>query len=146
MEARLASPSQCLRPGQSTRDPRLMRRRTPYDRRRSFRRLCLTAARLAKPALDRSPRTALDTADLLAADHPGQRCSDHDPPVDGPCVYRAGFVARTRRHRPDAGPTPHDVAGGYDPIHALVRYRLERGHQWRLPRGRLILNDVAHGD
>src|SRR6516225_10690272 len=89
---------------------------------------------------------AVDCFDLLAADHPDQRRSDHGTPVNGAWVYRARFVARPRKHRPGAGPTPHDLAGGHDPIHALVRCGLERGDQWRLPHGRLTLAGAAVGD
>ena len=85
-------------------------------------------------------------ADLLAADYPGERRSDHGPSADGPWAHRGRLVARPRKHRADAGPTPHDLAGGHDPVHALVRCRLERGDQWRLPHGRLTLAVAAVGD
>ncbi len=81
----------------------------------------------------------------LAGDS-GERRSDPGPPADGPWAHRARLVARPRKHRPDAGPTPHDLAGDHDPGHALVRCRLERGHQWRLPHGRLTLTVAAIGD
>src|SRR6516164_1357025 len=101
---------------------------------------------MASSALACAADDAVDCVDLLAADHPDQRRSDHGSPVDGAWVYRARFVARPRKHRPDAGPTPHDLAGGHDPIHALVRDRLERGDQWRLPHGHLTLTSAAVGN
>src|SRR6516164_4490457 len=100
---------------------------------------------MASSALACAADDAVDCVDLLAADHPDQRRSDHGSPVDGAWVYRARFVARPRTHRPDAGPTPHDLAGGHNPIHALVRCRLERGDQWRLPHGHR-LSGAAVGD
>ena len=93
-----------------------------------------------QPALDHAAHAAVDTADLLTADHLGQRRSDHGRPADDLWAHRGRLVARPRKHRPDAGPTPRDLAGGHDPIHALVRSRLELGHQWRLsPHGTLLL-------
>ena len=56
------------------------------------------APRLAQPALDRPDHGPVDRVDLLAADHPGQRRSDHGSPVDGPWGYRGRFVARPRKH------------------------------------------------
>src|SRR5262252_9314216 len=85
----------------------------------------------------------MDTADLLAADHLGQRRSDRGPTTDGLWAHRARVVARPRKHRSDVGPTPHDLAGCYDPIHALDGHRMERGHQWRLPHGRLTPTGAA---
>src|SRR5262249_58495303 len=47
---------------------------------------------------------------------------------------------------PDAGPTPHDVAGGHDSLAVLVHCRLERGDQWRLPHRHLTPASAAVGD
>src|SRR5947209_5824048 len=88
----------------------------------------------------------MDTADLQVADDPGQRRSDHDPPALGPWTHRARTVARPRTHKPDAGPTPQDLAGGFDPRHALVCRRLERRDQWRLPPGHHAFTGAAIGD
>src|SRR5579883_1606906 len=100
--------------------------RTANDRRRA-RRTRSAASWLAQPALDRAAHPGLDAADLLAADHPGQRFSDHGASVDRPWTYRARLMARPRKGRADGKATPHDMARRHDPLYALVRYRLERG-------------------
>src|SRR5438132_8108657 len=46
---------------------------------------------------------------------------------------RSSDLARPRTHEPDARSTPRDLVGDLHPGHALVRRRLERGHQWRFP-------------
>src|SRR5438105_5095578 len=102
--------------------------------------------RLAQPALVWAAHDAVDTDDLQMAGDPGQRRSDHDPPARGRRAHRAGIVARPRTHEPDARSTPRDLVGGLHSGHALVRRRLERGHQWRFPHGRLTLTGAAAGD
>src|SRR6516164_7547986 len=111
--------------------------RTADDCRCCFRWYRFAAPRFSQPVADRAAHAAVDTIDLLAADHLGQWRSDRGRPADDLFAHRARLVARSRTHRPDAGPTANDLAGGHDSIHALVRCRLERGHQRRLPYGRL---------
>ena len=77
---------------------------------------------------------------------PASDVPTHDPPARGPRAHRAGIVARPRTHEPDARSTPRDLVGDLHSGHALVRRRLERGHQWRFPHGRLTLTGAAAGD
>ncbi|WP_187435688.1 thioredoxin domain-containing protein [Bradyrhizobium hipponense] len=85
-------------------------RRRQHDSLNRSGRYRLHAPGMAQSAMACARDGAVDCVDLLAAGHPDQRCSDHGTPVDGAWVCRARFVARPRRHRPDAGPTPHDLA------------------------------------
>src|SRR4029077_983280 len=112
-------------------------RRTAHDCRRCFRRYRPAASRLAQPASARPDHGAVDPVDLLATDDSGKWRSDHGSPPDDLRAHHGRLVAGPRAHRPDAGPTPHDLAGGHGTVHALGRYRLERGHQWSLPHRRL---------
>src|SRR5262249_60291698 len=78
--------------------------------------------------------TGVQTCALPISDHPGERRSDVGPPVDGPWAHCTRFVARPRTHRTDARPTPRDLAGGHDPLHALVRSEERRvGKKGRAP-------------
>src|SRR5437762_13541378 len=76
----------------------------------------------------------------------GQTESYGPRPARGPRAHRAGIVARPRTHEPDARSTPRDLVGALHSGHALVRRRLERGHQWRFPHRRLTLTGAAAGD
>src|SRR5262249_56141479 len=94
------------------------------DRRGCFGWYRSAAPRLAQPVVDRGADAAVDTIDLLAAGHLGQRRSDRGRPADNLWAHRARLVARPRKHRVDAGPTAHDLAGRPDPIYSLVRLGL----------------------
>src|SRR4051794_1497997 len=111
--------------------------RTADDHRCCFRSHDSAASRLAQPDLDRRADDPVGCVDLLAADYPDRRCSDLGPPAGGPWAHRGRSLARPREHRAGAEPTPRDLAGNHDPVHALVRCRLERGNQWRLSHGGL---------
>src|SRR5262249_22508985 len=119
---------------------------TADDHRSCFRCYGSVACGLAQPALVCAAHGAVDTADLQMAGDPGQRRSDHDPPARGPRAHRAGIVARPRTHEPDAGSTPRNLVGDLHPGHALVRRRLERRDQWRLPSEHHAFTGAAIGD
>ena len=143
MEGRLGILTRCSRP--RPRRPGFTWR-TADDRRRCSRWYRPAASRLAQPALDRPDHGAVDAVDLLAADDSGSGV-----PTTAARLMTYGLIAVGLW----LGLESTDLTPGQRrttwlavmvPFTLWARCRLERGHQWRLPHGRLTVTAAAVGD